>query len=110
MTLSTHRNAYGNLECRTQHTVPDHPEIVLEILTMKRSSGRLCTTANGHIIEGQFKSHRVYTDYSKQVSSSDVRCTQKVVIAQHEAALGQLASIQAEAKACYDALTAKEQK
>lgn len=77
---------------------------------MKRSNRKLCTTASGHVIEGKFKSHRVYTDFSKTVASSDLRCTDKNVLAQHRDALAQLPSIQAEAKACYDVLASKGQK
>lgn len=57
---------------------------VLKILTMKRSSGALVTTASVDKIEGEMLAHTMYQDFHKQVvSNRPARVTQKVVEAQH---------------------------
>ena len=60
----------------------------LQILTMKRWGGRLITTGNVMIKEGNFLTHKMYGDYSSNIEDETVpRITSKVVIAQHEKAL-----------------------
>lgn len=74
----------------------------LTILTMKRSSGIVATTATVGTIEGSFVSHQPFSDYSFTLKSNDTgRCTEKSVAAQHAACLSQLDEIKESVKAFY---------
>ena len=65
----------------------DHIELgndrVLRISTHKVSSGALVTTATVQIRDGQFLSHRMYTDFSQRLTARMLRCTEKNVTLQH---------------------------
>ena len=75
----------------TETNIPLSDSMQLSLTTMKRSSGNLTTTAVVTIREGQFFTHRVFTDYSKTLLTSRVaRCTPKALETQHAQALQSL--------------------
>jgi hypothetical protein len=78
-----YKNAYG-WAAETEILLGD--KLVLTLLTMKRSNGRIETTAKVEKLEGQFK---VYTmgDYSIRLISVEGRCTEKWVQGQQQRAL-----------------------
>ena len=57
---------------------------VLEIATHKVGDGSIVTSATVNIMEGGFATHRVFTDFSKRLLTSKVRCTEKNVGSLHE--------------------------
>ena len=85
----------------SQIPVPDSPDKVLVLLTLRRSNGQLVTTANVNIVEGKFLSHRMFHDFSKRVDSELVRVTEKAVATQHERACANLPQILEEVKNHY---------
>lgn len=60
---------------------------VLRVTTIKVSDGSIVTRATVSIREGQFMSHRMFTDFSACLKTSRNRCTEKNVVAQHEEAM-----------------------
>lgn len=99
-TSVTLKDHYGAWTSKTQIELPnDH---ILEFSTSKRSSGVLSTTANVHKVEGNFITHRMFQDYSKQIVSEKVRVTEKAVRAQHAVALQHLDQVLSEVKAQYN--------
>lgn len=72
----------------------DHIELVaarvLKIHTHKVSDGTLVTTATVHQQDGNFLSHRMFTDFSQRMMTAQVRCTEKNVAAQHAAAMAKI--------------------
>lgn len=74
----------------------------LEVVTMKRSSGALCTSCliQKESTEG-YLSHAMFRDFSKTIYQNKVRCTEKAVREQHELALFNIAFTISEAVAHY---------
>lgn len=70
---------------------------VLDITTMKRSSGALVTTATVNIRDGMWVTHRVFEDFQTTLDQSRVRCTEAAVRAQHERALARLSEVKGRA-------------
>lgn len=60
---------------------------VLNISTRKTSDGTIVTSATVHLRDGQFLSHRMFTDFSQRLMTAKVRCTEKNVVEQHTAAM-----------------------
>lgn len=56
---------------------------VLQVSTHKTSDGTLVTTATVHLHDGNFLSHRMFTDFSQRMMTAAIRCTEKNVAAQH---------------------------
>lgn len=65
----------------------DHIELgndrVLRINTHKVSSGHLVTRATVQLRDGMFLSHRMFTDFSQCMATTNARCTEKNVTLQH---------------------------
>ena len=74
----------------------------LEVVTMKRSSGALCTSCliQKESTEGSL-SHVMYKDFRKTIYQNKVRCTEKAVREQHELALQNIATTISEAVVHY---------
>lgn len=76
---------------------------VLNIVTMKRSSGQLVTTANAaqDLGDGSI-SYMMFQDFRVNVvSSSPKRVNEKVVLEQHNGVVQNIADVVAQAKAFY---------
>lgn len=74
----------------------------LEITTMKRSSGALCTSCWIQKEDNGYLSHVMCQDFSKTIYEAKVRCTEKAVREQHELALQNIATTIAEAVTHYN--------
>lgn len=79
----------------------------LEIRTFKSNRG-LVTTANRMKNENGGQSFIMFSDFTKTVSLTQDRCTEKTVKAQHAAALAKINSIKAECAAFYVAKALKD--
>ena len=98
-----YKDTFRNWKAVTVLPVPQlSDKTYLEVVTMKRSSGALCTScwiqkeANGML------SHAMFKDFSKTIYQNKVRCTEKAVREQHELALQNIATTIAEAVAHYN--------
>lgn len=111
-TLTPVRNSYGNWEVRTEHEVPGFPKYRLALLTCRRFTGALTTSATCSFEEKPgWWVHRVYTDYSdsRVIHRTVGRATKEVVIAQHQEALkDHLDNCLKSAAALYKTLTIRE--
>lgn len=78
-------------DIRNNWTAEDNIDLVanrvLRVTTIKVSDGSIVTRATVCIREGQFMSHRMFTDFSACLKTSRNRCTEKNVVAQHEEAM-----------------------
>ena len=74
---------------------------VLKVSTHKVSSGSLVTTATVHLYDGNFLSHRMFTDFSQRLMTADVRCTERNVTLQHADAMTKLGEIKEAITAWY---------
>ena len=66
---------------------------VLEIRTMKVSDGTIVTRATVNVRDGSFMSHRMFHDFSQRLMTSQNRCTEKNVAAQHAEAMTKKAEL-----------------
>lgn len=82
---------------------------IIEILTMKRSSGKLVTTAQVQTIEGGFFVYEPFGDYNEFLTVTQTRATEKTVAAQQAQALEMLPQVIEKAVAFYWNKLAKEQ-
>ena len=99
-----YKDTYYGWEALTLLPVPQlSDKTYLEVVTMKRSSGALCTSCwiQKESTEG-YLSHAMYQDFSKTIYKAKVRCTEKAVREQHELALQNIATTIAEAVAHYN--------
>lgn len=60
---------------------------VLQIQTRKTSDGTVVTSATVHVKDGEFLSHRMFTDFSQRLMTAKIRCTEKNVTQQHAEAM-----------------------
>ena len=94
-------------------TVVQAPEIgpkrIIEILTMKRSSGRLVTTAQVQTIEAGLLLYRTFSDFNEFLAANKTRATEKTVAAQQAQALEMLPQVIERAVAFYWNKLAKQQ-
>jgi hypothetical protein len=74
----------------------------LSITTRKGTRG-LRTSAQAYRLENGFMTYALFGDYSKTLSQSPARCTEKAVSELHRQALARLAEIKAEVAAFYAA-------
>jgi len=72
----------------------------LKVLTMKRSSGALVTTAGVVTTDGCFETTQ-WDSFKKTLKTSAVRCTAAAVLLQHRQALATIEAVMAEALAHY---------
>ena len=80
------RNFRNNWEARSDIPLPS--DRVLEVVTTKRSNGRLMTTATVTRRAGGFREHVVFQDFCKTIAVGDAsRITEKAVRLLHEGAL-----------------------
>jgi len=81
--MNTHtRKTHWGWQTESQIQISD--TMRLNIVTMKRHTGVLATTAQASHKEGNFYSYEPYKDYSKQVlHSNPSRCTRQTVEMQH---------------------------
>lgn len=86
MEITASKDSRGNWHTETEVDV-GMPGKVLMVTTMKRSSGRTITTAQVNILERGMRVYMPFSDFGVQLSSSEARCTEKLVRAQHAAAL-----------------------
>ena len=73
----------------------------LDITTRKNFGGQLITIATVGRIERGCITYRLYIDYSRTVTKTDARCTEKNVDEQHAKALEMLVTIVADVRAHY---------
>ena len=77
-----YKSHFCGWKAETQVDLEDNK--LLTIVTMKRASGQLATTASVGTKNGMFVSHVMFQDYNKTIdSSSPKRFTQKLIEAQH---------------------------
>ena len=77
-----YKSQFAGWKAETQVDLEDKK--VLTIVTMKRASGALTTTASVGTKEGMFVTHMMYQDFNKTINSSfPKRVTQKLIEAQH---------------------------
>ena len=100
MKTVTRKDYYGSWTSKSQMDLPDN--WILQINTSKTSNGTLVTTATVHKVEGASMTFRMFQDYSKRIVSEKIRCTEKNVIAQHNAGLAQLDQVLLEVNAKYN--------
>jgi len=89
---------------RAQTDIPLGDGCDLQFVTLKRSSGRLVTTAQRCRVseDGQSSSFAPFSDFSEAViSEAPARVTEKIVADQHRRALQQLDAIKARCAAHY---------
>lgn len=87
MNTAYSKNSMGLYEGYTYHSIPDLG-LSLKILTMKRSNGRLQTTASCCAVFLNFETHRVYQDFYQVVMATNpARVTAGAVKGQHEKVL-----------------------
>lgn len=99
MNTVTHKSAHYGWKSETAVVVDDTHEI--RIVTMKRSNGFLVTNATRMKVENDMVSYMMFSDFSKNYKLTDVRCTEKNVIAQHNAVLADIEIIKADCAAFY---------
>ena len=75
---------------------------VLQVTTVKVSSGEIVTRASVHKRAGGFLSHMMFQDFSQCLKTSQSRCTEKNVTAQHNEAMKQIDAIKEAVTAHYD--------
>jgi hypothetical protein len=94
------KNIRNNWQAETQ--IELFGDYVLAILTTRRHNGTLSTTATVSVVEGMFKSHRMFHDFSQVVETArPQRVTEKVVCQVHEAALMKIDEIKEAVMAHY---------
>lgn len=74
-----HDNAW-----RAEDTYEMHGARRLRISTHKTFSGRYVTVASSHVIEGHFETFVMYVDFYATLEKSEMRGTEKNVLAQHQ--------------------------
>lgn len=75
----------------------------LDITTRKVESGELVSSASVAKVERGFATHRMFADYSRNISRVAARCTEKAVSEQHAKALARIDDIKADMLAHYAA-------
>lgn len=109
MKTQTFKTQYG-WKSVTVIPVPEiGPNRVIEILTMKRSSGRLVTDAQVQKCEGSFFVYEPFGDYSEFLAATKTRATEKAVAAQQAQALKMLPQVIERAVSFYWNKLAKQQ-
>lgn len=99
MTVIT-KSSYG--EWRAEDTEMLNDTLKLSITTMRRSNGRVATTATVGRLEGEFITHRMYQDYNVSLWAVVYpRVTRKVVEEQHKSILKELVAIRQRARDHY---------
>lgn len=88
-------------ETRVKLGSNDTGKYQLDITTRKNSNGQLITTATVGKIERGCITYRLYIDYSRTVTKTDARCTEKNVDDQHAKALDMMDTIVADVRAHY---------
>lgn len=96
-----YKNAHGNWTAETQVPFPRHDSMVVHISTQKVYSGEVVSRVTVDKIEGAFRTHRMFTDYSEAVERSRVRATEKAVREQHARAVARMDDIMKAAEAHY---------
>lgn len=84
------------------------PLRVLQISTSKVINGQLVSRAKVQIIEGTLFVHGIGRDYSKEISRTTNRVTERVVALQHMQALQDIESLVKAARAHYQDATAND--
>ena len=93
-----YKSAHGGWACETIEPMEGGKN--LRITTMKRYSGRLCTTARAEKIEPSgMSTFQPFKDFSRTLIETDTRATARAVEAQHRAALMNINSVIALAQA-----------
>lgn len=94
-----HKDFYKNWRAQDDYELDGGK--VLQLSTSKVNGGSIVTRATVHIHDGDFLSHRMFTDFSQCIKTSRDRCTEKNVAAQHAEAVGKLAEIKEAVTAWY---------
>ena len=94
------KSSHGEWRAEDKEMLTD--DLELSIVTMRRSSGRVATTATVGRLEGEFITHRMYQDYNVSLWAVDYpRVTRKVVEEQHKSILKELVAIRQRARDHY---------
>lgn len=86
-------------QVETSFPLPGDRELIFN--TGKRHDGTLCTTAKVVKRDGLVRTFVVFQDYMKTLRREAVRCTAKIVQAQHRVALKDKDTVMAEVMAQY---------
>lgn len=99
--MKVYKSAHGGWKCETLHPLIGNK--LLHVLTMKRFSGELVTSANvKEKNENGIIFYQPFSDYRVQIISEDKRATTGNVLAQHARALLGLDAIKSRALAHYE--------
>lgn len=87
-TTREYKGYYGNVK-ETQiefedKTLPEGQTRLLEITTMKRSSGDIVTNASGYILSGSSKTCVLFQDFSREYARSGKRATKGNIATLHD--------------------------
>ncbi len=94
------KSSHGEWRAEDKEMLNDTLE--LSITTMRRSNGRVATTATVGRREGEFITHRMYQDYNVSLwAVVYTRVTRKVVEEQHKSILKELVAIRQRARDHY---------
>lgn len=104
METNIEKNSHGQWEAKTSVNLPpvNGENLVLQIVTCKRLSGLLTSTAQVVIQEESgMVLHRFPDDFNHHLLSVFTRCTEKAVREQHESVLAHIDELIAKATAHY---------
>lgn len=106
--MQIYKNAYGNWTA--ENTVKLENNQVLKIVTMKRFTGRVTTTATVYVTDGDMLVNLPFQDFSKTILTSEgkMTCTEKSIRAFHVQAMMGLQAILKEVKQFYINKAAEE--
>jgi hypothetical protein len=94
------KDLHGGWRAEDIYPLPNDRE--LHVVTHRVSSGSLVTSANVHLRENGFLTHRMYQDYSRRIFAVKYpRVTKNVVLEQHEDALKEVPGILSEVAVAY---------
>lgn len=90
------KSSHGEWRAEDKEMLTD--DLELSIVTMRRSSGRVATTATVGKLEGGFITHRMYQDYNISLEAVVYqRVTRKVVEEQHAKLMKEIVAIRQQA-------------
>jgi hypothetical protein len=78
------------------------PELRLKVSTSKIDGGKIVTRASVHTIEGNFETHKLFSDFSQQLQKVTARCTAANIERLHNDAIEHIDEICAAARAHYN--------
>jgi hypothetical protein len=100
--VTVQKDFRGSWRARTEYELTDSK--ILQIQTSKTRNGVIATYATVQVVEGEFVTHRAFTDFSQCIATTTISCTSRNVAEQHTRALGKLDDIKQAVTAWYQKL------